>query len=165
MNGILQESQFNTVGTIKVKIRSPADSQSDGESPSIVMICKHTFLFQTVGCLFPAVWSEINIHRCIYKLFTLTRVMGLLFRAPAPRDGTPLHCEPFFHNSCIFRTWASADQVCIVIEQRLLKENQRTVREWDWELLWSIFPNSTDSQVQLYLQKLCELHSFLQRQT
>lgn len=36
MNGILQESQFNTVGTIKVKIRLPAGLRSDGESPSIV---------------------------------------------------------------------------------------------------------------------------------
>lgn len=35
MNGILQESQFNTVGTIKVKIRLPAGLRSDGESPSI----------------------------------------------------------------------------------------------------------------------------------
>lgn len=36
MNGILQESQFNTVGTIKEKIRLPAGLWSDGESPSIV---------------------------------------------------------------------------------------------------------------------------------
>lgn len=36
MNGILQESQFNTVGTIKVKTRLPAGLGSDGESPSIV---------------------------------------------------------------------------------------------------------------------------------
>lgn len=36
MNGILQESQFNTVGTIKGKIRLPAGLWTDGESPSIV---------------------------------------------------------------------------------------------------------------------------------
>lgn len=36
MNGILQESQFNAVGTIKVKTRLHAGLGSDGESPSIV---------------------------------------------------------------------------------------------------------------------------------
>lgn len=36
MNGILQESQFNAVGTIKVKASLPAGLGSGGESASIV---------------------------------------------------------------------------------------------------------------------------------
>lgn len=140
----MQESQFNSLGTIKVKTRLPAGLGSDGERPSKWVICKLTFLLQTVGCLLPAVWSEFNIHRHIYKLFTLTEVIvGFIILL---HHMMRLLCDPS-STTRVFRTRASVGQVGTLAEQLLPKENQRTGREWDHSLLGPVFLNPTDSWV------------------